>query len=168
MEQRKLTQMPSIDTDNDSTSLNPFNFLGIILCIFGFLFFLLCLVSCLGINRENLNLLRISLIGQVLTLIIFIIIVILMLVSGAKIRHSISDGLLNGLKLYYHRDQTWTTFFNRLQMSYFCCGELSFWLKSNVEIFVILGVYSFNDWNANQYYACKPSNIRQNPGRFFF
>jgi hypothetical protein len=115
--------MPIINT-KDSTSLNPFNFLGIILCIFGLLFFLLCIISCLGINRENLNLLRISLIGQLLTLIIFLISAITILIWGEKIRNKISEALIIGLKVHYHIDKAWTAFFDKLQMSYFCCGML--------------------------------------------
>lgn len=113
--------MPRINTQ-DTTSLNPFNFLGIILCIFGLLFSLLCLISCLGINRENLNLLRISIIGQFLTLIIFLISAIMILVWGEKIRNKISETLIIGLKLHYHIDKAWTTFFDQLHMTYFCCG----------------------------------------------
>jgi hypothetical protein len=115
--------MPSVNTQ-DSTSLNPFNFLGIILCIFGLLFFLLCLINCLGINRENLNLLRISLIGQFLTLIIFLITAITILIWKERIRNKISEALIIGLKLHYHTDKAWTAFFDKLQMSYFCCGML--------------------------------------------
>ena len=113
--------MPSAKTEN-STSLNPFNFLGIILCIFGLLFFLLCLISCLGINRENLNLLRISLFGQFLTLTIFITSAILILVWGGRIRSKISEVLITGLRAHYHADQAWTAFFDKLHMSYYCCG----------------------------------------------
>lgn len=120
-EHRKINHMPTVNTQ-DSTSLNPFNFLGIILCICGLLFFLLCLISCLGINRENLNLLRISLIGQFLTLILFLISAIMILIWGEKIRNKINETLIIGLKLHYHLDEAWTAFFDQLHMSYFCCG----------------------------------------------
>jgi hypothetical protein len=113
--------MPSINT-KDPTSLNLFNFIGIIICIFGLLFFLLCIISCLGINRENLNLLRISLIGQFLTLIIFFSFAIMMLIWGEKIRNKIAEAMIIGLKVHYHIDKAWTAFFDKLQMSYFCCG----------------------------------------------
>lgn len=120
-EHRKMNHMPSVTTEN-STPLNPFSFLGIILCIFGLLFFILCIISCLGINRENLNLLRISLIGQFLTLVIFITSAILILIWGERIRGKISEALLIGLRMHYHADKSWTTFFDRLHMSYYCCG----------------------------------------------
>jgi hypothetical protein len=113
--------MPTVNT-KDTTSLNPFNFIGIILCIFGLLFFLLCIISCLGINRENLNLLRISLIGQFLTLILFLSFSIMMLIWGKKIQHKIAEAMMIGLKEHYHKDQAWTAFFDKLHMTYFCCG----------------------------------------------
>jgi cytochrome c oxidase subunit IV len=120
-EHRKITHIPTINT-KDPTSLNPFHFIGIILCIFGLLFFILCIISCLGINRENLNLLRISLIGQFLTLIIFLIFAIMILIWGEKIRNKIGEALMIGLKVHYHIDEAWTVFFDKLHMSYFCCG----------------------------------------------
>jgi hypothetical protein len=113
--------MPKINT-KDSTSINPFNFIGIILCIFGLLFFLLCIISCLGINRENLNLLRISLIGQFVTLIIFLISSIMILTWGQKIGKKIGETMMIGLKVYYRIDEAWTAFFDKIHMSYFCCG----------------------------------------------
>jgi hypothetical protein len=125
--------MPIINTI-DSTSLNPFNFLGIILCIFGLLFFLLCIISCLGISRENLNFLRISLIGQFLTLIIFLIFAIMILIWAEKIRNKISEALIIGLKVYYHIDKAWTAFFDKLQMSYFCCGMYYYYFKKHSMI----------------------------------
>ncbi|CAF3694918.1 unnamed protein product [Adineta steineri] len=142
-EHRKFSHMPKINTA-DSTSLNPFNFIGIILCIFGLLFFLLCIISCLGINRENLKLLRISLIAQFVTLIIFLTFAIIILIWGETIRNRISKTMMIGLKIHYHIDKAWTAFFDKLHMSYFCCG-----------------VYSFNDWNDNPNYACTSSNILQ-------
>jgi hypothetical protein len=114
--------MPSVNT-NDTTSLNPFNFIGIILCIFGLLFFLLCIISCLGTNRENLNLLRISLIGQFVTLIVFLIFAIIILVWGEQIRIKIAEAMMIGLKTRYHIDEAWTVFFDKLHMSYLCCGR---------------------------------------------
>ncbi|CAF2312509.1 unnamed protein product [Rotaria sp. Silwood2] len=142
-EHRKISHISTINT-KDTPSLNPFNLIGIILCIVGLLFFILCVISCLGINRENLNLLRISLIGQFLTLIIFLIFSITILIWGGKIRHKIADAMMIGLKQYYHIDKAWTVFFDKLHLNYFCCG-----------------VYSFNDWNDNPNYACISSNISQ-------
>ncbi|CAF1033782.1 unnamed protein product [Rotaria magnacalcarata] len=142
-EHRKINQMPTLNT-KETASLNPFNLVGITLCIFGLLFFILCVISCLGINRENLNLLRISLMGQFLTLISFVIFSIMILIWGGKIRHTIAKAMMIGLKQYYHIDKTWTMFFDKLHLNYFCCG-----------------VYSFNDWNDNPNYACESSNIVQ-------
>ncbi|CAF3355835.1 unnamed protein product [Rotaria sp. Silwood1] len=142
-EHRKISHMPTVNT-KEAISLNPFNLIGIILCIVGFLFFILCVISCLGINRENLNLLRISLIGQFLTLLIFLIFAITILIWGGKIRHKIADAMMIGLKQHYHMDKAWTVFFDKLHLNYFCCG-----------------VYSFNDWNDNPNYACTSSNISQ-------
>ena len=157
--------MPSVTTKN-TTSLNPFSFLGIILCIFGLLFFLLCILSCLGINRENLNLLRLSLIGQFLTLIIFITSAALIIVWGERIRSKISEVLLIGLRMHYHADQAWTTFFDRLHMSYFCCGKRSSFSLSETKD--SLGVYSFHDWNDNPHYSCTSLDVTSSPGRVFF
>ncbi|CAF0815638.1 unnamed protein product [Rotaria sordida] len=151
-EHRKISHMPTTNT-KDTTSLNPFNLIGIILCIFGLLFFILCIISCLGINRENLNLLRISLIGQFLTLIFFFIFAIIILIWGGKIRHKIAYAMMIGLKQHYHIDKAWTSFFDKLHLNYFCCGIL---LMTDY-----LGVYSFNDWNDNPNYACTSSNIPQ-------
>lgn len=103
-------------------SLNPFNLSGIILCILGLLFFILCILSSLGINRENLNLLRISLIGQFLTFVIFLMLSILISIWAGKIRHKVAELMLIGLKQYYHVDKAWTTFFDKLHLNYFCCG----------------------------------------------
>ena len=105
-----------------AASLNPFNLIGIILCALGLLFFGLCIISCLGINRENLNLLRVSLIGQFLTLIIFITISVVLLVWGVKIREEIAESMMIGLKQYYYQDKAWTNFFDKLHLNYFCCG----------------------------------------------
>jgi hypothetical protein len=132
-ENRKISHMPSVTTQ-DSTSLNPFHFLGIILCIFGLLFFLLCIISCLGINRENLNLLRISLIGQFLTVIIFIITAMMILIWKERIRNKISEALIIGLKVHYHIDKAWTAFFDKLHMSYFCCGMSSLFSNYSFDV----------------------------------
>ena len=113
--------MPTTNTE-DTTSLNPFHFIGIILCIFGLLFFILCIISCLGINRENLNLLRISLVGQFVTLIAFLLFAIIILIWGEKIRNKIGEAMMIGLKIHYHVDEAWTAFFDKLQKSYACCG----------------------------------------------
>ena len=114
--------MPGDATKGNST-LNPFNFIGIILCIFGLLFFILCLISCLGINRENLNLLRISLIGQIVSLLLFFIFAIVILVWANKVRQIVADAMLTGLRSHYHVDEDWTVFFDKLHLSYFCCGK---------------------------------------------
>lgn len=114
--------MPTVVTEN-KTSLNPFKFLGVIICIFGLLFFLLALISCMGINRENLNLLRISLIGQFLTFIIFFIVAITLFFWNEKIRQRIVEGMITGLNSYYHIDEAWASFFDKLHISYFCCGK---------------------------------------------
>ena len=121
-EQRKMNSMPDVNT-KESSSLNPFHFLAIILCIFGLLFFLLSLISCLGIHRENLSLLRVSLISQCLTLVLFLIFAIVILIWADKIRLQIADGMMVGLKSYYHFDEAWSTFFDKLHLNYFCCGK---------------------------------------------
>ena len=113
------------DATKGNSSLNPFNFIGIILCIFGLLFFILCLISCLGINRENLNLLRISLIGQIVSLLLFFIFAIVILVWANKVRQIVADAMLTGLRSHYHVDEDWTVFFDKLHLSYFCCGKQS-------------------------------------------
>jgi tryptophan-rich sensory protein len=59
-----------------------------------------------------------------LTLIIFLISAITILIWGEKIRNKISEALIIGLKVHYHIDKAWTAFFDKLQMSYFCCGML--------------------------------------------
>ncbi|CAF0910058.1 unnamed protein product [Adineta ricciae] len=143
-EHRKISHMPTTN-QRQSKSYSSFNFAGIIVCIFGLLFFLLCIVSCLGINRENLNLLRISIVGQFLTLIIFLSSATIILVWGGRIHHKIGETMMTGLKMHYHIDEGWTAFFDKLQKSYFCCG-----------------VYSFDDWNNNPNYACTQSNLQQN------
>ncbi|CAF0856865.1 unnamed protein product [Adineta ricciae] len=101
--------------------------------------------SCLGINRENLNLLRISIVGQFLTLVIFLSSATIILVWGGRIHHKIGETMMTGLKMHYHIDEGWAAFFDKLQKSYFCCG-----------------VYSFDDWNNNPNYACTQSNLHQN------
>lgn len=118
--------MPTVVTEN-KTSLNPFKFLGVIICTFGLLFFLLALISCMGINRENLNLLRISLIGQFLTFTIFFIVAITLFFWNEKIRQRIVEGMITGLNSYYHIDEAWTSFFDKLHLSYFCCGKWIFY-----------------------------------------
>jgi hypothetical protein len=129
-EHRKITHMPTVNRTK-MASLTPFNFMGLVLCIFGLLFFLLCIISCLGINRENLNLLRISLLGQFLTLIVFLISATMILVWGETIRHRIGETMMAGLRTHYHVDEAWTAFFDKLHMSYFCCG-MSYHFSSNL------------------------------------
>ncbi|UJR25825.1 hypothetical protein I4U23_007175 [Adineta vaga] len=138
-EHRKINYMPSVHR-KETTSVNSFYFIGIVLCVFGLLFFLLCIISCLGINRENLNLLRISLVGQFFTLIIFLISATIILIWGEKIRQKIGETMMTGLKMHYHIDEAWTAFFDKLHIS----------------------IYSFDDWNHNPNYACTSSNIVQN------
>lgn len=120
-EHRKINHIPTVNTTN-KISLNPFNLIGITLCIFGLLFFILCIISCLGINRENLTLLRISLFGQFLTLITFIIFAITILTWGSSIRNKIAQVMMTGLRHYYHVDKAWASFFDKLHLNYFCCG----------------------------------------------
>ena len=159
-----MNSMPNVKT-NESSSLNPFHFLAIILCVFGLLFFLLSLISCVGIHRENLNLLRISLIGQCLTLLLFFIFAIVILVWADKIRFQIAEGMMTGLKSYYHFDEAWSAFFDKLHLNYLCCGRMENsspqyrWNDSHS------GVYSFDDWNQNPHYACTSANILEGFGR---
>ena len=121
-EHRKLSHIPS-DAAQGNSSLNLFNFIGIILCIFGLLFFILCVISCLGINRENLNLLRASLIGQIVSLLLFFIFAIVIFIWANKGRQIVAHAMLTGLRSHYHIDEDWTVFFDKLHLSYFCCGK---------------------------------------------
>src|ERR1700722_5226959 len=116
-EQRKISRMSTGNT-KDASTWNIFNAIGIILCILGLLFFLMCTVSCLGICRENLTLLRISLIGQFFTFLIFLSLAAVLFALRQSIPDKIANAMNVGLISYYHIDETWKNIFDKLQVTY--------------------------------------------------
>jgi hypothetical protein len=46
----------------------------------------------------------------------------MILTWGQKIGKKIGETMMIGLKVYYRIDEAWTAFFDKIHMSYFCCG----------------------------------------------
>ena len=55
----------------------------------------------------------------------------MILIWGDRIGNKIGETMMIGLKVYYHKDKAWTAFFDKLHMSYFCCG-MSFHFFQNI------------------------------------
>ncbi|CAF0854243.1 unnamed protein product [Didymodactylos carnosus] len=145
-EQRIINRMSVAKQISHESNLNIFNHIGIALSIFGISCIILCTISSLGIIRENLTLLRISLTGQFIALIIFFVLVVTFLAVEKHLSYYISKVLMTGLTKRYHIDDTWRKILDNLQTMYQCCG-----------------VFMFGDWNDNPNFTCTSKNILISP-----
>ena len=121
-ENRQMKYIPNT-RQGERPSFNPFSAIAIVLCTLGLVSFILSFISCLGINRENLFLLRISLMSQAILLLSFIIFAGSIWFWSNRISRKTADAMKIGLRSFYHFDEAWTKFFDRLHLNYLCCGQ---------------------------------------------